>query len=79
MKAFKQFGIDEYEYDYVHEHLVPTLVSNLGLEINEWFGYDLSDKECPLFESLLTITPCSLIVLCTEGYLVGKLQHEIKA
>ena len=30
-------------------------------------------------ESLLTITPCSLIVLCTEGYLVGKLQHEIKA
>jgi hypothetical protein len=33
MKAFKQFGIDEYEYDYVHEHLFLTLVSNLGFEI----------------------------------------------
>ena len=43
----KQFGIEnlnlllvekmfEYEYDYVHEHLVPTSVSNLGLEINGW-------------------------------------------
>ena len=58
----KQFGIEnlnlllvekmfEYEYDYVHEHLVPTLVSNLGLEINEWFVYDLSDKEFLLSEN----------------------------
>ena len=46
-----------YEYYYVHDeyYLVPTLVSNLSLEING-LEDDLSDKECPLFESLLTIT-----------------------
>jgi hypothetical protein len=38
--------IYEYEYDYVHEHLVPTLVSNLGLKING-LEDDLSEKECP--------------------------------
>ena len=36
----------EYENDYVRENLVPTLVSNLGLEING-LEDDLSDKECP--------------------------------
>ena len=39
MNAFKQFVIEKIEfalaiYDYVHEHLVTALVSNLGLEIN---------------------------------------------
>ena len=37
--------LSENEYDCVHEHLGPTLVSNLGSEING-FEDDLSNKGC---------------------------------
>ena len=65
MNAFKQCGIqnlnsllvekmNEYEYDYVHEHLVhTTLVLRLGLEIN---GLDDDTKNALLFEHQFTKT-----------------------
>ena len=44
----------EYEYknDYVQDHLVPTFVSNLRMEING-LEDDLSDKECPILRKLI--------------------------
>jgi hypothetical protein len=38
----------------VHEHLVPTLVSILGLEVTA-LEDDMRDKECPTFGNQLTI------------------------
>jgi hypothetical protein len=58
MNAFKKFWIEnlksllvekmyDYENDYLHDHLVPTLVSNSSLEINGLEDELIDNKECP--------------------------------